>query len=589
VKYTGTAFLAASFNKWDYDQKSQLTGAGRYWGSDTGDTNTPVGLQSFGYAYDNIGNRTTTLRNGNEAGYTANALNQYVLRTVPGKVDVIGKAETNATVTVNNMPVTHEGKYWHKQFTVTNSAEAVYQQINGVGVYNPPGTNDPDIVTENTGAVFVAQTPEQFTYDDDGNMLSDGRFSYSWDCENRLVSVQTLTNLPSSVPLVKVDFAYDYMSRRISKTVYDWVSNDWDEVETRQFIYDSWNVVSELITDNQSPITNHYVYGLDLSGSLQGAGGIGGLLAVVKDFDTFFPTYDGNGNVSEYLSADGEIVAHYEYDAYGNTLVADGELAQEFPHRFSTKYLDELLSLYYYGYRYYSPSLGRWLSKDPIGEKGGVHLFAFVRNNPVDRFDLFGLIDNGGAAKTKCQEVIDWKKKQGGLKTSPITGEMKGECEKQINDLIQGAGQVKDYWSKFDADKCPAPPIKCICCNEGYGGFYSPGAKDITICWNNVKQNKNLSTILIHEATHALQYCYGKGGGGCEGSLKREMEAYKCAGQCNDFASCVNRALGSSCGGHCTADEVEKLFDQMKDWFNKESKNFCTFQQTPNIPGPPSP
>jgi len=63
--------------------------------------------------------------------------------------------------------------------------------------------------------------------------------------------------------------------------------------------------------------------------------------------------------------------------------VADGELAQEFPHRFSTKYLDDLLSLYYYGYRYYSPSLGRWLSKDNIGELGG-NFYCFRYNSPLN-------------------------------------------------------------------------------------------------------------------------------------------------------------------------------------------------------------
>ena len=370
VKSSGRAFLAPSFNLWDYDQKSQLTGAGRYWGADLGDTNTPVGLQSFGYNYDNIGNRTTTLRNGNEAGYTANALNQYVLRTVPGKVDVIGKAETNATVTVNNTPVTRQSRYWHKQFTVTNSTEAVYQQINGVGVYNPLGTNDPDIITENTGAVFVAQTPEQFTYDDDGNMLSDGRFNYTWDAENRLISAETLTNLPANVPLVKVDFAYDYMSRRIGKDVYAWDAGttNWSLTESRAFLYDGWLLLSETIQNPQSAITNSFVYGLDLSGSLQGAGGIGGLLSVAHGTNSFFPTYDGNGNVSEYLSTSGEIVAHYEYDAYGNALVSDGELVQEFPHRFSTKPYEENTALVLYEFRVYSPSLSRFISRDPIGE-----------------------------------------------------------------------------------------------------------------------------------------------------------------------------------------------------------------------------
>jgi len=74
--------------------------------------------------------------------------------------------------------------------------------------------------------------------------------------------------------------------------------------------------------------------------------------------------YDNNGNVIGYWNEDGEIVAEYAYDAFGNTIYEDGDMADFFPHRFSTKYYDSETDLYYYGYRYYSPSLGRWISRD---------------------------------------------------------------------------------------------------------------------------------------------------------------------------------------------------------------------------------
>lgn len=117
---------------------------------------------------------------------------------------------------------------------------------------------------------------------------------------------------------------------------------------------------------------------------------IGGLLARVKDGSVQNYTYDGNGNVSEVLNSDGSIAAHYEYDPYGNTIKADGASAQENQFRFSTKYLDAETGLYYYGYRYYSPALGRWLSKDPISELGGTNLYAFTINDPVDIVDPDG-------------------------------------------------------------------------------------------------------------------------------------------------------------------------------------------------------
>jgi RHS repeat-associated protein len=61
-------------------------------------------------------------------------------------------------------------------------------------------------------------------------------------------------------------------------------------------------------------------------------------------------------------------------------------------YRFSTKYLDTETNLYYYGYRYYDSDLGRWLNRDPIEEEGGLNLYGFVENNPVNFVDALGLL-----------------------------------------------------------------------------------------------------------------------------------------------------------------------------------------------------
>ena len=134
-----------------------------------------------------------------------------------------------------------------------------------------------------------------------------------------------------------------------------------------------------------------------------GAGGVGGLVAVSVDGDYYFPGYDNNGNVIGYWNEDGEIVAEYAYDAFGNTIYEDGDMADFFPHRFSTKYYDADSDLYYYGYRHYSPSLGRWISRDPIEEEGGNNLFVFCENNSIVQIDAFGrniyLLEGGGTTK----------------------------------------------------------------------------------------------------------------------------------------------------------------------------------------------
>ena len=89
----------------------------------------------------------------------------------------------------------------------------------------------------------------------------------------------------------------------------------------------------------------------------------------------------------------GDIVAAYEYDAFGNTLRESGPYAASNPFRYSTKYTDIETGLVYYGQRYYSPSLGRFLNRDPIEESGGLNLYGFCGNNAVNRWDYLGMND----------------------------------------------------------------------------------------------------------------------------------------------------------------------------------------------------
>jgi RHS repeat-associated protein len=136
------------------------------------------------------------------------------------------------------------------------------------------------------------------------------------------------------------------------------------------------------------------VWGLDASGSLQGAGGVGGLLSTYDAIAGTWamPMYDAMGNVHGLINAaDGSIVAAYEYDAFGNTLRESGTYAASNPYRYSTKYTDIETGLVYYGLRYYSPSLGKFINEDPIEEDGGSNLYGFCGNNGMNGYDLLGL------------------------------------------------------------------------------------------------------------------------------------------------------------------------------------------------------
>jgi RHS repeat-associated protein len=160
---------------------------------------------------------------------------------------------------------------------------------------------------------------------------------------------------------------------------------------TTTYFYDDWNLIEERIAyTNGTTSTIKYYWGKDLSGELQGAGGVGGLLYITIDGVIYIPCYDNNGNVTKYIDANGNIVASYTYSVFGKLIAKAGSLADFFRHRFSTKYFDAETGLYYYGYRFYHPILMRWLNRDPIEEDGGVNLYGFCGNDPVSRYDKDG-------------------------------------------------------------------------------------------------------------------------------------------------------------------------------------------------------
>jgi len=244
-------------------------------------------------------------------------------------------------------------------------------------------------------------------YDADGNLTNYNGWTFTWDAENRLIAAVNGSTVVSN--------QYDYMSRRISK--------DSGGV-TRMYVYDGWNLVQEVIGTS----TNNYIWGLDLSGSLQGAGGIGGLLSANLNGTQAFYFYDANGNVSDLAGVSGNNLAHYEYDPYGNITVSDYSLASANPFRFSTKYLDEETGLYYYGFRYYAPQLGRWVSRDTLREAGGLNIYGFVRNSSPNSYDGHGL----WGTSVHRDLTIDWALLVG---IEPVTAVSIGKNDDYIDTL----------------------------------------------------------------------------------------------------------------------------------------------------------
>jgi RHS repeat-associated protein len=161
-----------------------------------------------------------------------------------------------------------------------------------------------------------------------------------------------------------------------------------------KFVYDGWNLLAELNATNNAVIRS-FMWGSDLSGTSQGAGGVGGLLKVAysgAQTTNCFVAFDGNGNVAALTDAGGtSILAQYEYGPFGEVIRATGPMAKANPFRFSTKYQDGESGLLYYGYRYCDSCTGRWVNRDPLEERSGeFSLYAFVRNDAVKNYDLLG-------------------------------------------------------------------------------------------------------------------------------------------------------------------------------------------------------
>jgi RHS repeat-associated protein len=247
--------------------------------------------------------------------------------------------------------------------------------------------------------------------------------TYTWNAENRLIAAEPTE--PQSGDL-RVSFVYDYLGRRVLKVVEEYDGSSWSETARRKFVWSGWLMLVEIDASGETDaVMRQNTWGLDLAGQagsmglrpvmggmgvspvmLSGAGGIGGLLAVHDtrgtvptgdDLDGVF-TYDANGNVGQVVDltattwASAAITAHYEYAPYGAVRndITGQSYGPENPWRFSTKQWDPETALGYWGRRYYSATLGRWLNEDPIEERGGLNLYAYARNEPLQWNDPLG-------------------------------------------------------------------------------------------------------------------------------------------------------------------------------------------------------
>jgi RHS repeat-associated protein len=504
--------------QYGYDDRNQVISGARFWADFV-----PVAGQQFGYAYDSAGNRGRTTVGGDASGqglrsstYTTNNLNQYTSRTVPGAVDVVGYATAPASVTVNGQAAYEKGEYFWKETTVANGSAPQSVQVDVVATQQGNSASD-------SGRLLVPKATQSFSYDFDGNLTFDGIWQYEWDAENR-PKAMTMTNLVGvpNAQRFRLELGYDWLGRRLAKTVKTWTGTEFANPVTTRFVYDlsadqagGWRLLAELDADNN--IVRSYTWGLDLSGTLDDAGGIAGLLFVTQHpgLTTHFACYDGNGNVVALVDTTSTVSARYEYGPFGEPIGLRGAFAETNPIRWSTKYMDAETELVCYGNRYYSPSLGRWISRDPIEEQDGNNLYAYVGNNPVNGIDPLGQLTLAeeetvaGAATT--MGFSGGLAQAAGVKA--IAAYTVFEISLASYDLYETMDTIVDPDASLDIKTFTV--VGAAIGAIAPGGFYSSASKNagryLFNTWHKATFDSKLKTIMYHLRIHgkgrtAMQY-----------------------------------------------------------------------------------
>ncbi len=221
-------------------------------------------------------------------------------------------------------------------------------------------------------------------------------YKLTWDAWNRLVRVEDEEDTEVAA------YAYDGTTRRTTKTV--------DGVTAHSYCNDRWKPVEERLGSATDPHLQ-YLWGArpghrdelirrdrdaDDSGTL-----VEKLYCLMDYFDPISVTND-EGNIQE----------RYQFSAFGLRSITDAEWTAQsesefdFQHAFHGQSVDPETLYYNYGYRYYHSMVGRWLSKDPIGETGGVNVQAFVENHPVNDTDAYGLACCAASLKVRGDDFF---------------------------------------------------------------------------------------------------------------------------------------------------------------------------------------
>ena len=336
--------------------------------------------------------------NGLTVAWTCNANNQFLQVHNAFPTNVISQYDYTYDAAGRRIEVSKSGFAFTQDDTIaygynnrselTNAVAAVdsdcrydydFDDIGNRETSSERGTNS--VYTANNlnqytlvGRVVPNAPQEEFIpqFDNDGNQTlvktSTGVWSVTYNGENRPV-LWTLINssTPNSSTPPLISMSYDRMGRRVTKNDQRFVYNGY--LQIANFEHQTSNIkLQTFIWDPTEKIaTRPLVWNFS---TLQ-----------PFNFSTSYYTHDGNKNVSEVVAENGNIAAHYEYAPFGAVTTQCGAAAESNPWRFSSEYAEDETSTIYYNYRHYEPVIGKWLSRDPIEEDGGIiNIYSYLDN-----------------------------------------------------------------------------------------------------------------------------------------------------------------------------------------------------------------
>ncbi len=220
--------------------------------------------------------------------------------------------------------------------------------------------------TRNATFAVTAAGNQSFSYDANGNLLSDGLRTYEWDAVNRLVAINHGTK--------RSEFTYNGWNQRVRERELD----NGVEVSDRRFVFDGAELLEARAADGTTVERRFFSHGFQVG------------------TESFFYIRDHLGSVRGLVDGNGVERGRWSYGFFGErsaNAVTTNPVESDLGYTGHKTHLPT--GLVQTLYRFYDPGTQRWLSRDPIGEAGGINLYGYVANNPVNFVDPLGLVQWG--------------------------------------------------------------------------------------------------------------------------------------------------------------------------------------------------